>query len=400
MNTEPKRISILGSTGSIGTQTLDIIASYPERFRAEVLTAGRNHKLLAEQARRFAPSIVVIADESGAADLQNELFGTGIRVEVGSEAIAEAAGRDEADIVVTAMVGYSGLLPTIRAIEAGKTIALSNKETLVVGGELISRMLDRIPEAKLLPVDSEHSAIFQCLQGESHDTIRRLILTASGGPFRTTPREIFPELTREQTLRHPNWDMGAKVTVDSATMMNKGFEMIEARWLFDIEPSRIDVAVHPQSIVHSMVEFVDGSVKAQLGVPDMHLPIQYALGYPTRLESKRPALTLEQYSSLTFEHPDTTRFPLLRIAYQAAEQGGLAPCVMNAANEVAVARFLAGDIRFVDIPWLVATGLEDIPECGELTLQTLEECHHEATHRAEAIANRIQGHPQDNPFFN
>ncbi len=375
----PINIAILGSTGSIGTQAVDIIKAFPGRFKACVLTARNNWKLLAEQALALNPLRVVIADHTFLAPLKEALASTNIEVKAGPEEIAEAATLPEVEIVLTAMVGYSGLIPTIEAIRAGKKIALSNKETLVVGGELIKKLLEKHPESSIIPVDSEHSAIFQCLQGESHDAIRKIILTASGGPFRTTPLSQLPQVTLADTLRHPNWDMGAKVTVDSATMMNKGFEMIEARWLFDIRPDRIEVAVHPQSVVHSMVEFVDGSVKAQLGVPDMHLPIQYALGYPQRLPSDRPALDLFSYPALTFEKPDMEKFPLLRRAYSAMERGGLTPCVMNAANEVAVDAFLHEKIRFVDIPEIVGRCMDEMRPDEEVTLDSLQECHKEAT---------------------
>ncbi len=360
MDNKVKNIAILGSTGSIGTQTLDIIEEYPERFHASVLTARRQWELLARQARKFMPKRVVIADHSLYAPLKEALSDLPIDVAAGEKAIAEAATLNQVDIVVTAMVGYSGLIPTIEAIKAGKTIALANKETLVVAGEIITRMIKESP-SEIIPVDSEHSAIFQCLVGEKTSQARKIILTASGGPFRNMWREQLENVTVADALKHPNWDMGAKVTIDSASMMNKGFEMIEARWLFGCPPDKIEVVVHPQSIVHSMVEFNDGSIKAQLGVPDMHLPIRYALGYPERLSTDAPGLTLSQYSNLTFQAPDYGKFPLLAYAFDAIKAGGNMPCLMNAANEKGVAAFLAGRIRFTDMPRIVSHVMENAP---------------------------------------
>ena len=374
---EASEIIILGSTGSIGTQTLDIIREYPERFRAVALTARRNWELLARQAREFVPRRVVIADSRYLAPLREALADLSIEVLAGDEAIAETAEMSGADTVVTAMVGYSGLLPTIRAIRAGKRIALANKETLVVAGELITSLLSG-SDAEIVPVDSEHSAIFQCLVGENKSAMRKIILTASGGPFRTFTAEQLERVTVADALRHPNWNMGAKVTIDSASMMNKGFEMIEARWLFDCPPERIEIAVHPQSVVHSMVEFHDGSIKAQLGVPDMHLPIRYALGYPERLATDRPGLSLEQYASLTFERPDTNRFPLLRMAFDAIDAGGNTPCILNAANEIAVDAFLNGKIRFTDMPRVVGNTIEAIPHSSDISLSNLIATNDEA----------------------
>lgn len=374
---EASEIIILGSTGSIGTQTLDIIREYPERFRAVALTARRNWELLARQAREFVPRRVVIADSRYLAPLREALADLSIEVLAGDEAIAETAEMSGADTVVTAMVGYSGLLPTIRAIRAGKRIALANKETLVVAGELITSLLSG-SDAEIVPVDSEHSAIFQCLVGENRSAMRKIILTASGGPFRTFTAEQLERVTVADALRHPNWDMGAKVTIDSASMMNKGFEMIEARWLFDCPPERIEIAVHPQSVVHSMVEFHDGSIKAQFGVPDMHLPIRYALGYPERLATEQPGLSLEQYASLTFERPDTNRFPLLRMAFDAIDAGGNTPCILNAANEIAVDAFLNGKIRFTDMPRVVGNTIEAIPHSSDISLSNLIATNDEA----------------------
>lgn len=374
---EASEIIILGSTGSIGTQTLDILREYPGRFRAVALTARRNWELLARQAREFVPRRVVIADSRYLAPLREALADLSIEVLAGDEAIAETAEMSGADTVVTAMVGYSGLLPTIRAIRAGKRIALANKETLVVAGELITSLLSG-SDAEIVPVDSEHSAIFQCLVGENRSAMRKIILTASGGPFRTFTAKQLELVTVADALRHPNWDMGAKVTIDSASMMNKGFEMIEARWLFDCPPERIEIAVHPQSVVHSMVEFHDGSIKAQLGVPDMHLPIRYALGYPNRLATERPGLSLEQYASLTFERPDTNRFPLLRMAFDAIAAGGNTPCILNAANEIAVDAFLNGKIRFTDMPRVVGNTIEAIPHSSDISLSNLIATNDEA----------------------
>ncbi len=355
-----KRIGVLGSTGSIGTQTLDIIEEYPDKFSAMLLTAGSNWQLLAQQAKKFRPQRVVIADAHSYLPLKEELRGSGIEIECGSQAIAESMDMPEMDTVVTAMVGYSGLLPTVRAIKSGKTIALANKETLVVAGELITRLLKE-SESSIVPVDSEHSAIFQCLVGESTKTARKIILTASGGPFRKMSLGELEDVTVDDALKHPNWSMGAKVTVDSASMMNKGFEMIEAKWLFNCPADRIEIVVHPQSIVHSMVEFEDGSIKAQLGRPDMHLPIRYALSYPERFVTTTPPLTLEHYRTLTFEAPDYKKFPLLGYAFEAIKTGGTMPCILNAANEVAVAAFLRRELRFVDMPELVAETLGRIP---------------------------------------
>ena len=289
------------------------------------------------------------------------------------------------------MVGYSGLLPTVRAIKADKIIALANKETLVVAGEVITTLL-RDSKSRIIPVDSEHSAIFQCLEGENRADMRKIILTASGGPFRTKTLQELENVTVDDALRHPNWDMGAKVTIDSASMMNKGFEMIEARWLFDCDPENIEIAVHPQSIVHSMVEYKDGSIKAQLGVPDMHLPIQYALGYPGRLESKREPLQLHQYANLTFEAPDRTRFPLLQYAFDAISTGGNMPCILNAANEIAVAAFLQRRIRFMDMPRLVSRVMETTPLIGNVTLDDLIATNEEARARAEELLKRFEIH--------
>ena len=343
-----RNIALLGSTGSIGRQTLEVVSEYPDLFQAWVLVANNSADLLIEQALKYAPRMVVIANEAHYEKVKSALAHTHIEVQAGSQAVAECVTAPEIDIVVTAMVGYSGLEPTIKAIEAGKPIALANKETLVVAGELITRLLKN-SSSVLYPVDSEHGAFYQCLIGERHEDINKLILTASGGPFRTFPIEKLTHVTAADALKHPNWDMGAKITIDSATMMNKGFEMIEAKWLYDVSEHDIEIVVHPQSIVHSMVEFKDGSVKAQLGLPDMRIPIRYALGLPGRLASESKKMTVTDYANLTFELPDFKKFPLLNTAYEAATRGGNAPCVMNAANEIAVAAFLQNKIKFIDI---------------------------------------------------
>ena len=355
-----RNIAILGSTGSIGRQTLDIIAEYDDRFRACLLVANNNADLLIEQSLRFLPDVVVIANQEHYAKVKDALARKPIKVMCGNDAIADAVMAPEIDVVVTAMVGYSGLLPTIRAIEAGKVIALANKETLVVAGELITGMLKE-SNSVLYPVDSEHGAFYQCMVGERRSDVSKLILTASGGPFWNKSVKELDNVTVADALNHPNWNMGAKITIDSATMMNKGFEMIEARWLFDVMPQDIEIVVHRQSIVHSMVEFVDGSVKAQLGLPDMHLPIRYALGLPSgRLSTPDYRMTIDDYANLTFERPDFAKFPLLRTAYEAAAHGGTAPCVVNAANEIAVAAFLNGEIGFKAISRLVDDALNHV----------------------------------------
>lgn len=357
---QQKNIAILGSTGSIGQQTLDIIAEYPDRFCATVLIAGSKVEQLIEQALKLRPKYVLIADESKYIQLNKALSPYGIETASGAKAIADAMTLDCIDIVVTATVGYSGLAPTISAIKAGKDIALANKETLVVAGELVTKLLKNSP-SKVIPVDSEHSAIYQCLVGEEPQSIKKLIITASGGPFRTFEAEMLKTVTVKDALRHPNWDMGAKITIDSATMLNKAFEIIEAHWLFGVDANRIEAVVHPQSIIHSMVEFVDGAVKAQLGLPDMHLPIRYALGDATRLTTNEPSLTLADYSNLTFEAPDTNRFPGIGLSYYALEKGGNSACVINAANEIAVAAFLHEQIGFLDIYKIIQQSLEKMP---------------------------------------
>jgi 1-deoxy-D-xylulose-5-phosphate reductoisomerase len=341
-----KRIAILGSTGSIGTQALEVIAGHPSEFSVEVLTAQNQADLLITQALAWKPAHVVIGNEAKYVQVKEALAGTGIQVHAGAQALEEVVTFDSVDIVLTALVGYAGLLPTVKAIKAGKPIALANKETLVVAGALIMP-LAREMGVPILPVDSEHSAIFQCLMGESHNPIEKVILTASGGPFRGFSREQLAQVTRAQALKHPNWSMGAKITIDSASLMNKGLEVIEAAWLFDVKPSEIEVVVHPQSIVHSLVQFEDGSIKAQVGLPDMKLPIQFALGYPNRMKASFPRFDFKLYPSLTFEQADTKTFRNLGLAFQALEQGGNKACLLNAANEVAVAAFLEDQIGFL-----------------------------------------------------
>ena len=341
-----KKIAVLGSTGSIGVQTLDIIAEYPDRFRATVLVAGRNVELLISQARQHRPNLAVIADESLYPTLRDALAPLGIETAAGADAITDAMERDDVD--------------TVRAIDVGKQIALANKETMVVAGELVTRRLDNSP-SRIIPVDSEHSAIYQCMAGEESSTVKKLLITASGGPFRTRSIDELSSVTVRDALAHPNWSMGAKITIDSATMLNKAFEIIEARWLFGITPDRIEAVVHPQSIVHSMVEFTDGSVKAQLGIPDMHLPIRYALGDASRLATNRPGLRLQDYARLEFFRPDTEKFPLINMAYYALERGGNTACVINAANEIAVDAFLHERIDYLDIQRTIESTLNDVP---------------------------------------
>ena len=354
MNSLRKHLAILGSTGSIGTQALDVVAEHPDLFEIEVLTAQNNADLLIEQALQFKPNVVVIANEN----LYDRVFAAlnphDIKVYAGHKAIADVVQMDAIDIVLTSMVGYSGLIPTLKAIEAGKHIALANKETLVVAGELVTA-LARDKGVNIYPVDSEHSAIFQCLVGEFHNPIEKIILTASGGPFRGKTRADLAHVTKAQALKHPNWTMGAKITIDSASMMNKGLEVIEAKWLFNLQTPQIEVVVHPQSIVHSLVQFEDGSLKAQMGLPDMRLPIQFALTYPDRVKSNFPRFNFMDYPSLTFEHPDLQTFRNLQLAFDALAKGGNMPCIVNAANEVAVAAFLRDEVGFLEMSDLIET---------------------------------------------
>lgn len=343
-----KKIAILGSTGSIGTQALEVIEEHSDKFQVEVLTANTNSKLLIEQAIKFKPNAVVIVDESKFEEVSETLWEHDIKTFTGEAALAQVVEMDDINVVLTALVGYAGLLPTIKAIKAKKAIALANKETLVVAGELITK-LARENGVAILPVDSEHGAIFQCLTGEAHNKIEKIYLTASGGPFRGKKREELLEIKKEQALKHPNWDMGAKITIDSATLMNKGLEVIEAKWLFDLQPDQIDVIVHPQSIIHSIVQFEDGSMKAQMGLPDMKHPIQYALSFPYRFTSKSPRFNFMDYPQLTFEAPDKETFMNLSLAYLALEKGGNLACILNAANEVTVEAFLNDKIQFLEI---------------------------------------------------
>ena len=353
-----KNIAILGSTGSIGTQALEVIEAHPEDFIVEVLTANRNADLLAEQALKFSPNAVVINDKSKYEWLKNLLFDKGIKVYCGAEAIADVVQMEEIDIVLTALVGFSGLQPTLKAIDAGKHIALANKETLVVAGEVVTAAAQK-KGVNIYPVDSEHSAIFQCIVGEFHNRLERVILTASGGPFRGKSREDLMQVTRAQALNHPNWDMGAKVTIDSASLMNKGLEVIEAKWLLGLKPEEIDVVVHPQSVIHSMAQFEDGSIKAQMGYPDMKLPIQFALSFPDRLKSDFPRFNFTDYPALTFEKPDMDTFRNLSLAFESMKMGGSAPCVLNAANEIAVESFLKEEIGFLEMSDVVENCLKN-----------------------------------------
>ena len=362
-------VAILGSTGSIGTQTLDVIDRHSELFEVYALTAHSNIDLLVEQAKRYRPEVVAIADERHYKTLREALDGLPVKVFAGADSICQIAAMSPIDTVVTAMVGYSGLLPTVRAIEAGKKIALANKETLVVAGELVTDLALR-NRVDIIPIDSEHSAIFQCLVGENENSIEKLILTASGGAFRDTPKDDLRLATAADALRHPTWKMGAKITIDSATMMNKGFEVIEARWLFDIPIDKIEVIIHPQSIVHSMVQFCDGSIKAQLGQPDMRHPIQYALTFPDRLDAQVERANLADIHQLTFERPDYEKFRNLGLAYDALRRGGNIPCILNAANEVAVDAFLKGKIEFFAMSDIIE---QTISETAFISSPTLDD---------------------------
>jgi 1-deoxy-D-xylulose-5-phosphate reductoisomerase len=366
--TPKKHIAILGSTGSIGTQALEVIAANPENFEVEVLTAQNNAELLIQQAKEFKPNAVVIVNEDFYPQVKDALVPLDIKVFAGEKSLASIVQMDSIDMVLTALVGYSGLKPTIKAIEAGKNIALANKETLVVAGELITQ-LAREKGVNIYPVDSEHSAIFQCLVGEFDNPIEKIILTASGGPFRGKKRHELKSVTKAQALKHPNWTMGAKVTIDSASLMNKGLEVIEAKWLFGLKPEQIEVIVHPQSIVHSLVQFRDSSIKAQLGLPDMRLPIQFALGYPQRLKADYPRFDFTQYPNLTFEPPDTETFRNLALAFQAMAKAGNMPCVLNAANEIAVQEFLKDNIGFLQMSEVVERCLEKVTYVSKPTFE-------------------------------
>ncbi len=365
-----KNIAILGSTGSIGTQALEVIQEHPDQFCVEVLTAHSNSALLIQQSLKFNPNAVVISDESKYAEVKEALASTDIKVYAGKQALEQIVEMDSIDIVLTALVGAAGLPPTVKAILAKKNIALANKETLVVAGEIITQ-LARENGVNIYPVDSEHSAIFQCLAGEWHNPIEKIILTASGGPFRQKPAEELAEVTKAQALKHPNWTMGAKITIDSATLMNKGLEVIEAKWLFNLKPSQIDVVVHPQSIIHSLVQFEDGSMKAQLGLPDMKLPILYAMAYPHRVKTDWPRFNFMDYPQFTFEKPRIEVFRCLGLAFEALEKGGNAPCILNAANEIAVARFLNDEIKFLQIAETVEKTLQQASFIAKPSLEEL-----------------------------
>lgn len=382
--TENKRVAILGSTGSIGTQTLDVIRQHPDWFTVEVLTAQHNWELLVAQALEFKPNAVVIGNEDHYSKVKEALSGEPIKVFAGQKAIAQVVEMDTIDVVLTALVGYSGLIPTVHAIRAGKQIALANKETLVVAGELITALAKQ-HGVNIYPIDSEHSAIFQCLVGEFHNPIEKIILTASGGPFRGKDTAYLSSVTREQALKHPNWDMGAKITIDSASLMNKGLEVIEAKWLFGLKTEQIDVVVHPQSIVHSLVQFEDGSIKAQLGLPDMRIPIQFALSYPDRLKSNFERFNFANYPQLTFEQPDVKTFRNLQLAYDALAAGGNAPCILNAANEIAVAAFLNRQISFLEMSDLIEETLNQANFLARPQLEDYIESDRQARELSENI---------------
>lgn len=366
---EMKHIGILGSTGSIGQNSLEVIANFPDRFRPAFLTTNKNIDLLQSQIQRFKPAAVAVLDECSASVLKKLVNGSP-KIFAGEDGLMELVASHDIDVVISSLVGFAGLKPTLEAIRRGKTVALANKETLVVAGEIITRMV-REHGATLVPIDSEHSAIMQCLIGEDLSTIDRIILTASGGPFLNTDKSTFANVTIDQALNHPNWKMGSKITIDSATLMNKGLEVIEAHWLFNLPPEKIEVIIHPQSIIHSMVEFVDGSMKAQLGVPDMKIPIQYALTYPERSPSMFRRVNLSEIGQMTFMAPDRSKFECLDLAYRALVCGGTAPAILNAANEVAVQRFLAGEISFVTIPHLVRHALDHVAIQQSPTLEQI-----------------------------
>lgn len=379
-----KKVAILGSTGSIGVQTLNVIRRHPDLFQVEALVAGSNADLLVAQAREFNPNVVVIADKSKYSIVNEALSDTDVKVFAGESSSVDAVIMDSVDIVMAAIVGFAGLRPTLEAIRAGKVIALANKETMVVAGAIVTEEATRhgVP---ILPVDSEHSAIFQTLQGEYHNRIDRILLTASGGSLRGRKRDELEDVTLEQVLKHPNWNMGRKVTIDSASLMNKGLEVIEAKWLFGVEANRIEVLVHPQSIVHSMVQFEDGSIKAQIGTPTMETPIQYALCYPHRVESHLPRFSFYEHPELTFMRPDTETFRCLPLAYEAIARGGNIPCVMNAANEVAVQRFIDGKLRFIDIPDFVAKAMSKASFVPTPSLDDLFACDKETRAKCETF---------------
>lgn len=382
-----KHLAILGSTGSIGTQALEVVDTHSEKFSVEVLTANNNVDILIAQALKYQPNVVVIGNKEKYAYLKEALNNQPIKVYAGQEAIEQVAAMSNVDQVVTSMVGFSGLLPTVRALEAGIPVALANKETLVVAGEIIMA-LSAAKNAPVIPVDSEHSAIFQCLQGEVDNSIEKIMLTASGGPFRGKGVEFLRKVTRCQALNHPNWKMGDKITIDSASLMNKGLEAIEARWLFNLKPEQIEIVVHPQSIVHSMVQFQDGSIKAQMGLPDMKLPIQYALGYPSRLANGFPRFSFTDYPSLTFEKADVSVFRNLSIAFAAMNRGGNTPCVMNAANEVAVDAFLKGRCGFVEMSDIIEKTIEKCQFISSPSLKDYPESDAEARQIATSLLRK------------
>jgi 1-deoxy-D-xylulose-5-phosphate reductoisomerase len=381
-----KHIAILGSTGSIGTQALEVIEAHPESFQVEVLTAQNNVDLLIEQAKKFNPNAVVIVNEDFYGKVKDALLPLNIKVFAGENALASIVQMDSIDLVLTALVGYSGLKPTLRAIEAGKNIALANKETLVVAGELVTH-LAKSKGVNIFPVDSEHSAIFQCLVGEFHNPIEKIILTASGGPFRGMKKNDLANVTKAQALKHPNWTMGAKVTIDSASLMNKGLEVIEAKWLFGLKAEQVEVVVHPQSIVHSMVQFEDGSIKAQLGLPDMRLPIQFAMTYPQRLKSSFPRFDFANYPALTFEKPDTETFRNLALAFEALSRGGNMPCVLNAANEVAVEEFLKDRVGFLQMSDIVERCLAKMDYIASPVIEDYVNTDRETRIKAKELIN-------------
>ncbi len=385
----PEKIALLGSTGSIGTQALDIISRYPGEFRVEVLTGANNIDLLTSQARKFLPGSVIISNEKHYKQLKENLADTKVKVFAGEEAMEEVISKSDADVVLAAIVGYSGLRPTIAALKAGKKIALANKETLVVAGEIISKLVSASGN-NIIPVDSEHSAIFQCLAGEEKRSVEKITLTASGGPFLNLSKEQLQKVTPEDALRHPNWSMGDKVTIDSASMMNKGMEVIEARWLFDLKPEQIKVIIHQQSIIHSFVHFTDGAVKAQLGIPDMRMPILYALSYPRRFQSELPRLELKDHTAFTFAEPDLEKFRNLSLAYRALNEGGNMPCILNAANEIAVRAFLTGKIGFLQMSDVVEYTLENIVYIGAPDLASLDESDKQARETADSFILKLQ----------
>ena len=385
----PERIALLGSTGSIGTQALDIISKYPDRFQVEVLVAGNNVDLLIEQAHKFQPDCVVIANSDHYRQLKESLQYTNIKVYAGNDAVEQVVASSSVDVVIAAIVGYSGVRPTIAAIKAGKKIALANKETLVVAGELIGKLVSESGSI-MIPVDSEHSAIFQCLAGEAGNPIEKITLTASGGPFLNMSEEMLKNVKPCDALKHPNWNMGCKVTIDSASLMNKGLEVIEAKWLFGLTPEQISVIVHPQSIIHSLVHFADGSVKAQLGVPDMRVPILYALSYPDRLQSDLPRLKLNEISALTFADPDIKKFRNLSLAYESIRRGGNMPCILNAANEMAVNAFLEEKISFMQMPDIVEYTMENSMFSDSPDLDLLEFSDTNARKMALSFINKLQ----------